>query len=74
MSNQFSQTRAYSCPACSRIPLGADAIIERPDTWQTLLGLAPAVAQRAPSPPMMNGFCSDDDLGFDPYAESSKVR
>lgn len=35
--------------------------------WQTLLGLAP----RPVSPPC-NGFFSDDDLGFDPFHESSR--
>ncbi|GMT24378.1 hypothetical protein PFISCL1PPCAC_15675 [Pristionchus fissidentatus] len=35
--------------------------------WQTLLGLAP----RPVSPPS-NGFFSDDDLGFDPFHESSR--
>ncbi|GMS95595.1 hypothetical protein PENTCL1PPCAC_17770 [Pristionchus entomophagus] len=35
--------------------------------WQTLLGLAP----RPISPPS-NGFFSDDDLGFDPFHESSR--
>ncbi|GMR47932.1 hypothetical protein PMAYCL1PPCAC_18127, partial [Pristionchus mayeri] len=35
--------------------------------WQTLLGLAP----RPLSPPS-NGFFSDDDLGFDPFHESSR--
>uniref|UniRef100_A0A1I7XD35 RING-type domain-containing protein n=1 Tax=Heterorhabditis bacteriophora TaxID=37862 RepID=A0A1I7XD35_HETBA len=53
--------------------------------WQALLGLAPqATGQSSQTkaqssrqvvtspPPGLNGFGSDDDLGFDPFSESSK--
>lgn len=54
---------SVSPPRCDPISVSSVS----PPQWQTLLGLAP----RPVSPPC-NGFFSDDDLGFDPFHESSR--
>lgn len=54
---------SVSPPRCDVPPVSS---VSTPQ-WQTLLGLAP----RPVSPPC-NGFFSDDDLGFDPFHESSR--
>lgn len=70
---------------CANVPAPAPEI-EAPaplDNWQTILGLSPQKPTvqrtqppqpvRVPSPPPgLNGFGFDDDLGFDPFSESSK--